>query len=156
MENNLALRLLFMAFALMLLSLPGAARAEMAGKAVFSSRAGVAIGGYDPVAFFEQGAAEPGRRGHAVMWKGVVWRFATARNQARFEANPRAYAPAFGGYCAFAMSQGRLMHGDPQIWAIVDGELYLLNNPEAQDFWAARRGELIARAQLHWPVILQK
>lgn len=153
MENNVALRLLLMAVAVLFLSLPGPARADAA---MFSSRAGVAIGGYDPVAFFVNGVAEPGRRGHAVMWKGVVWRFASARNQARFEANPRAYAPAFGGYCAFAMSQGRLLDGDPQLWAIVDGELYLLNNPQAHGAWAARRDELIAQAQLHWPVILRK
>ncbi|UWQ82389.1 twin-arginine translocation pathway signal protein [Leisingera caerulea] len=156
MEKNVALRLLVMAVAAMFLSLPGSVRADGAESAVFSSRAGVAIGGYDPVAFFEQGIAEPGRRGNAVMWKGVVWRFASARNQARFEANPRAYAPAFGGYCAFAMSQGRLLDGDPQLWAIVDGELYLLNNPQVHGAWAARRGELIAQAQLHWPVILRR
>lgn len=149
----MALRLLSMAVAVLFLSLPGLARADAA---MFSSRAGVAIGGYDPVAFFEHGAAEPGRRGHAVMWKGVVWRFASARNQARFEANPRAYAPAFGGYCAFAMSQGMLADGNPKLWAIVDGELFLLNNPEAKGDWATRRGELIAQARLHWPVILRK
>lgn len=153
MENNVALRLISMAVAVLLLALPGPARADAA---MFSSRSGVAIGGYDPVAFFVHGAAERGRRGHAVMWKGVVWRFASASNQARFEANPRAYAPAFGGYCAFAMSQGVLADGNPQLWAIVDGELFLLNNPEAQGVWVTRRGELITQARLHWPVILRK
>ncbi len=146
-------RLVLMTAAVMCLSLPGLARADAA---MVSARGGVAIGGYDPVAFFEHGAAEPGRRGNAVMWKGAVWRFASARNQARFEANPRAYAPAFGGYCAYAMSQGRLLDGNPQLWAIVDGELFLLNNPEARGIWSASRGEMIARARQYWPVILRK
>ncbi|KIC13633.1 twin-arginine translocation pathway signal protein [Leisingera sp. ANG-Vp] len=141
------------AVAVMFLSLPGLPRAETA---VFSSRGGVAIGGYDPVAFFVDGVAEQGRRTHAVMWKGVVWRFASARNQARFEANPRAYAPAFGGYCAYAMSQGQLHDGNPQIWAIVDGELFLLNNRRVHRLWQADTVQMIADARPHWPVILRK
>lgn len=147
------LRLVLTAVAVMFLSLPGLARAETA---VFSSRGGVAIGGYDPVAFFVEGVAEQGRRTHAVMWKGVVWRFASARNQARFEANPRAYAPAFGGYCAYAMSQGQLHDGNPQIWAIVDGELFLLNNRRVHRLWQADTVQMIADARPHWPVILRK
>ncbi|AHD01426.1 twin-arginine translocation pathway signal protein [Leisingera methylohalidivorans DSM 14336] len=153
MECNVALRLVLMAVAVMLMSLPGAVRADAA---VFSSRAGVAIGGYDTVAFFERGAAEPGRRSHAVMWKGVVWRFASARNQALFEANPRAFAPAFGGYCAYAVSQGQLHDGNPQIWAIVDGELFLLNNRRVHHLWRADTVQLIADGRAHWPAVLRK
>ena len=152
-EKNVILRLFAMAVAAMLLSLPGTAGAD---PAMFSSRGGVAIGGYDPVAFFQQGAAKPGRRNHAVMWKGVVWRFASARNQARFEANPRAYAPAFGGYCAYAMTAGHLEAGNPQLWAVVNGELFLLNNPEVQALWAVNPEGMIAQARLNWPVILRK
>nr|WP_239032537.1 YHS domain-containing (seleno)protein [Leisingera sp. MMG026] len=153
MECNVALRLVLMAVAVMFVSLPDRARADAA---VFSSRAGVAIGGYDAVAFFEHGTAEPGRRGHAVMWKGVVWRFASARNQAQFEANPRAYAPAFGGYCAYAMSQGRLHDGNPRIWAIVDGELFLLNNRGVHHLWQADTVQMIADGRAHWPAVLRK
>ncbi|KIC07866.1 twin-arginine translocation pathway signal protein [Leisingera sp. ANG-M1] len=153
MEKNVVLRLLLTAAAVMFLTLPGMARADAA---VFSSRGGVAIGGYDAVAFFEDGTAEQGRRSHAVMWKGAVWRFSSARNQARFEANPRAYAPAFGGYCAYAMSQGMLMDGNPQLWAIVDGELFLLNNAKVQKIWTASQAEMIVLARGHWPVILRK
>lgn len=149
----MVLRLVLMAFAVMFLSVPEGARADTA---VFSSRAGVAIGGYDAVAFFERGAAEPGRRSHAVMWKGVVWRFASARNQALFEANPRAYAPAFGGYCAYAMSQGLLHDGNPKLWAIVDGELFLLNNRRVQLLWQADTVQLIADGRRHWPAVLRK
>ncbi|MEX0301613.1 MAG: YHS domain-containing (seleno)protein [Leisingera sp.] len=147
------LRLVLTAVAAMFLSLPSLARADTA---VFSSRGGVAIGGYDPVAFFVDGVAEEGRRTYAVMWKGVVWRFASAGNQARFEANPRAYAPAFGGYCAYAMSQGLMHDGNPQIWAIVDGELFLLNNHRVHRLWQADTVQMIADGHTHWPVILRK
>lgn len=149
----MALRLLLIAVAVMVLCLPGQVRADTA---VFSSRQGVAIGGYDAVAYFLEGAAEPGHRRHAVMWKGVVWQFASARNRAQFEANPRAYAPAFGGYCAYAMSKGRLKDGNPQLWTIDGGELFLLNNAGAREIWAASRADMVAQARLHWPVILKK
>ena len=149
----MTLRLLLTFVAFVFLSLPGLARADTA---VFSSRGGVAIGGYDPVAFFEDGAAEKGHRSHAVMWKGVVWRFASAANQAQFEANPRAYAPAFGGYCAYAMSRGLVHEGNPQIWAIVDGELFLLNNNRVHLLWQADTVHMIADGHSHWPGVLQK
>ncbi|KIC13769.1 twin-arginine translocation pathway signal protein [Leisingera sp. ANG1] len=153
MECNVILRLVLMAAAVLFLSMPDTVRAE---PAVFSSRSGVAIGGYDAVAFFERGAAEQGRRSHAVMWKGVVWRFASSRNQALFEANPRAYAPAFGGYCAYAMSRGQLHEGNPQLWAIVDGDLYLLNNRRVLVLWQADTAQMIAAGHIHWPAILRK
>lgn len=152
-ESILALRLVLMSVAVFFLSLAGAARADMA---VFSSQGGVAIGGYDAVAFFEHGAAEQGRRSNAVMWKGVVWRFASAGNQARFESNPRAYAPAFGGYCAYAMSQGQVHSGDPRIWAIVDGELFLLNNRRVHQLWQADKVQMIADGHSHWPAVLRR
>lgn len=153
MGCEVILRVVLMAAAVLLLSLPETVRAE---QTVYSSRSGVAIGGYDAVAFFEHGAAEQGRRTHAVMWKGVVWRFASARNQAQFEANPRAYAPAFGGYCAYAMSKGLVHEGNPQLWAIVDGELFLLNNRRVHGLWHADTAQMIAAGRLHWPAALRK
>jgi hypothetical protein len=149
-----SLRALAMMMSLVALLLPPAAARADTG--LFSAEAGVAIGGYDPVAFFRQGAAQPGHRRHAVMWKGVTWRFVSADSRARFEASPRAFAPAFGGYCAYALSRGVLAPGDPQLWVIVDGRLFLLNNPEARRLWRIRRGELIARARQHWPAILRQ
>ncbi|MFW8594720.1 YHS domain-containing (seleno)protein [Cribrihabitans neustonicus] len=150
------LRPLLLAFALIGFSVPEPSAAEAHPVTVFSAREGVAIGGYDVVAFFERGEARRGRRGNAVMWKGVIWRFSSARNQALFEANPRAYAPAFGGYCAYALSQGRLRRGDPRIWTIFSGELYLLNNPDAADRWRGNAAPLITAAAAHWPAILRE
>ncbi|MFW8636245.1 YHS domain-containing (seleno)protein [Cribrihabitans pelagius] len=155
-EKDVILRPLLLAFALIGLAVPERSGAEADLVPVYSAREGVAIGGYDAVAFFERGEARPGRRLHAVMWKGVVWRFSSARNQALFEANPRAYAPAFGGYCAYSLSQGHLRRGDPQVWSIVGGELYLLNNPAAASRWRGNTAPLIAEAAAYWPAILRK
>lgn len=149
----MTLRLLLTAAVVLLFTLPGGLRAD---PAMFSAHEGVAIGGFDAVAFHERGAAEPGSRSHAVMWKGVTWRFASADSRARFEANPRAYSPAFGGYCAYAMSQGYLAEGDPQLWVLWRGRLYMLNNPRVLDIWLTQRAEMVPQAQQHWPAILRR
>lgn len=146
------LRFLTMAMAVFLLSAPGETRAE---SPIFSARDGIALGGYDVVAFFEQQRAIAGDQDHALMWKGVVWHFVSAQNQSRFEANPRAYAPVFGGYCAYAMSQGYLAPGDPQLWLVEEGQLYLLNNSSVHRVWQQERGDLLAQAQGHWPAVLR-
>ena len=147
------LRLLMAALAALILWGPERVRADMP---IYSVRDGLAIGGYDVVAFFEEQRAVVGSSSHALMWKGVVWHFVSARNQARFEADPRSYAPVFGGYCAYAMSQGLLHDGNPKLWAIVDGELFLLNNRRVQLLWQADTVQLIADGRRHWPAVLRK
>lgn len=122
---------------------------------IFSAQAGIALGGYDVVALFDQQQPVPGHEEHALMWKGVIWHFSSEQNQARFEANPRAYAPVFGGYCAYAMARGYLAPGDPQLWVIEDGRLYLLNNSTVHAVWQQDRSELLAQAQGHWPQVLR-
>ena len=74
---------------------------------------------------------------------------------AQFEANPRAYAPVFGGYCAYAVSQGYLAHGDPRLWRIEDGELFLLNNASVEAIWQAAEPELMQAARGNWPAVLR-
>lgn len=132
------------------LTLPAAADEPM-----FHGREGVAIGGYDTVSFFIDGRPVPGRADHAVMWKGVIWRFASAGNQAAFEANPRAFAPRFGGYCAYAVSQGYLASGSPSNWQIVDGQLYILHNGAVHQMWQPAAAELIVQASGNWPAVLR-
>jgi hypothetical protein len=131
---------------------PLSARAE---PPIFSAHNGLALDGYDVVAFFEGQGAVPGRQEFALMWKGVFWRFTSSGNQAQFEANPRAYAPVFGGYCAYAVSQGYLAHGDPRLWRIEDGELFLLNNASVEAIWQAAEPELMQAARGNWPAVLR-
>ncbi|AUQ67185.1 hypothetical protein PhaeoP78_02334 [Phaeobacter inhibens] len=133
--------------------MPETARAD---PALVSAPRGVAVGGHDVVAFFQDGTAVLGQQTHAILWHGAVWRFATSQNQERFELNPRAYAPRFGGYCAYALSKGYLAPGDPALWVIADGRLYLLNNPSALAAWQAEQQALISAAEGRWPKILRK
>jgi YHS domain-containing protein len=115
---------------------------------------GLAAGGYDVTAYFTQGQAVRGSTAHQLQYKGATWRFASADNRARFEADPAAYAPQFGGYCAWAVSQGYIAPGDPQQWKIVDGKLYLNFNVRAKELWEADQADAIARGHANWPAVL--
>jgi YHS domain-containing protein len=129
-----------------------AARAETP---IFSEDDGIAIRGYDVVSYFQAGRPIEGRTDIAVMWKGVVWRFSNDSNREMFESNPRAYAPRFGGYCAYAVSNGYLMSGDPTAWEIVDGQLYLTFNPVVHEIWNQDQAGHISQAQGHWPAVVR-
>ncbi len=86
---------------------------------------GYAVHGYDVVAYFTVGAPTLGNDRFIAEYQGVAYRFASADNRDRFAADPAAYAPQYGGYCAFGTAFGRKFDGDPLAWRIVDGELYL-------------------------------
>lgn len=148
----MALRPILVALALVVSFVPLSLRADVP---IFSARNGIALDGYDVVAFFEGEGAVAGHQDYALMWKGVIWRFVSSKNQARFEANPRAYAPVFGGYCAYAMSQGYLAPGNPQLWRIDEGELFLLNNAAVQELWQQEARELLQAARGNWPAVLR-
>ncbi len=117
-------------------------------------RAGLAIGGYDPTAYFSAGRAVLGTPANSLRWKGATWRFASAEAKARFAAAPQRYAPQFGGYCAWAVSQGYLAPGDGRQWRIVDGRLYLNYNARAKKLWEANLPDLITQGKANWPGVL--
>jgi YHS domain-containing protein len=97
---------------------------------------GVAIGGYDAVAYHTQSEAIVGDPSHTVDWEGATWHFADEENASTFESDPEAYAPAYGGHCAFAYGLGKDEAGDPTLFDVVDGTLYLNSNPVAQLLWS--------------------
>ena len=143
--------------ALTLAALPAAAlAASHPAPAVYSASDGLAAGGYDVTAYFSEGKAVRGSDSHELMLQGVTWRFASAEAKARFQANPNAYAPQFGGYCAWAVSQGYLASGDPEQWKIVDGKLYLNFNARAKELWEADQAAAIGRGNANWPAVLTK
>ena len=123
---------------------------------VYSASDGLAAGGYDVTAYFTAGRAVRGSARHELMLQGVTWRFASEEAKARFKANPLAYAPQFGGYCAWAVSQGYLASGDPEQWKIVDGKLYLNFNARAKELWEADQAAAIERGNANWPTVLTK
>lgn len=115
---------------------------------------GLAVGGYDPVAYFQDGKSVQGTRRYQLSFQGAVWRFASAENLKAFLDRPTAYAPQFGGYCAWAVSQHYLAPGDPQQWKIVDGKLYLNANARAKQLWEADQADAITRGHSNWPAVL--
>ena len=116
----------------------------------------VAIRGYDPVAYFTVGRATEGNATFKANYQGAEFRFATAANRAAFLATPARYAPQFGGYCAWAVSQGYTAGIDPNLWAIVGGKLYLNYNRSVQARWQADTANLISAANRNWPIVLTK
>ena len=86
---------------------------------------GVALHGYDAVAYFTQGQAVPGSAQFEHRWNGGRWRFSTAAHRDAFAKAPDQYAPQFGGYCAWAVSRNYTADIDPIAFAVVDGKLYV-------------------------------
>lgn len=112
-----------------------------------------AISGYDAVSYFN-GQPERGRNEFTTEYNGAVWRFSTAENRDRFIADPAAFAPQYGGYCAWAVAQGYTAKGDPKVWNIVDGKLYLNFNRNIQSRWSRDIPGNITKANANWPGVL--
>lgn len=115
-----------------------------------------AVGGYDPVAYFTQGKPMKGDAAFTATHKGATYRFASADNLAKFKANPAAYAPQYGGYCAWAVAQGYTAPGNPQNWKVVNGKLYLNYNDDIQAKWEKNIPGFVASANKNWPGVLSK
>ena len=115
----------------------------------------LAIEGYDAVSYF---AGEPvkGDAKFSMTRNGVEYRFASAQNLAKFKADPEAYLPQYGGYCAWAISQGHTAKGDPLAWKVVNGKLYLNYNKDVQKQWAADIPGNVVKADKNWPQVLSK
>lgn len=132
-----------------------AAGLALAANAAWASdiytRDGVAIAGADPVAYFEAGEAVAGEAEHSLTWQGVTWHFASDAHRAAFQADPERYAPAFGGYCAYAVGNGYKAKIDPAAWSIVDGRLYLNYSRDVRAKWRQRRDHYIQAGRQNWP-----
>lgn len=114
---------------------------------------GVAINGYDTVAYFTESKAVKGTSSHSKKWNGAEWHFSNAQNLATFSADPEKYAPKYGGYCAFAVSRNTTAPTDPEAWTIVDDVLYLNLNPGVMKRWRAEQAENIQMGNENWPGI---
>lgn len=130
-------------------------RDSHAQSGLIAAQEGLALGGYDVVSFHDSGTPQPGQAAYELMWKGAVWRFASAANLARFEQDPRRFEPRFGGYCALAMARGRLAQGDPLTWELRDGRLYFFHSTRAEHLWQGDAADLIVAADAAWPGVLR-
>lgn len=113
-----------------------------------------AVGGYDTVAYHTVGEPVRGSRDFETEWNGASWRFSSQDNLDLFLADPEGYAPQFGGYCAWAMAQGYTAKGDPNIWSIVEGKLYLNFDRTVQMRWQQDIPGHIERANANYPAVL--
>ena len=114
----------------------------------------VAVEGYDAVAYFTEGKPVKGDKDFATQYNGAEFRFSSQANLDAFTADPEKYAPQYGGYCAWAVSQGYTAKGDAEHWRIVDGKLYLNYNAKVQRDWEADIPGFIQSANANWPNVL--
>ncbi|MFK7744472.1 MAG: YHS domain-containing (seleno)protein [Roseobacter sp.] len=128
--------------------------AAQAATAPIYSENGIAIDGTDPLSYFQDGAPAKGSKKYVHKWMGTAWRFQNEENRDTFAANPEAYAPQYGGYCAYAVSEGYTASTVPHAWKIVDGKLYLNYSRRIQRKWEKDIPGRIAAADAKWPGLI--
>ena len=117
---------------------------------------GVAVGGYDPVAYFTEKKPVKGDPAIALEHDGVQWHFSSEANREAFKAEPAKYAPQYGGYCAWAVSQGYTAKGDPEAWTVHEGKLYLNYNQSVKRGWEKDIPGNVAKGDENWPKVIAK
>jgi YHS domain-containing protein len=115
---------------------------------------GVAINGYDPVAYFTEGRPMKGSEEFSYGWLGTPWQFASAEHRELFIGDPTKYAPQYGGYCFGEVAfNGATFNIDPEAWAIIGGKLYLAYSKEFMEKFKAHPDDLLAKAEANWPAV---
>lgn len=140
-----------LAASVMAFGLSGAALA--AGPSEFNTIDGLALHGFDPVAYFTVGKATKGSPSITTQYQGVTYEFANDANKTLFLKEPAKYVPAYNGFCAFAVTEGIKADIDPHAFAINNGKLYV-NFSEAvrDDFQKDVHGN-ISKAETNWPAV---
>lgn len=115
-----------------------------------------AVQGYDVVSYHEGTRPVRGNGSFVFVHKGATYQFSSKANLDMFEASPAKYIPAYGGYCAYGASVGKKFIGDPEVWRVVDGTLYLNLNTNVQDLWLEDVPGRIKAADTHWKKIKNK
>jgi YHS domain-containing protein len=117
---------------------------------------GVALQGYDPVAYFTMDKPVKGVNSIEHEWNGAKWRFSTENHKKFFIEDPEKYAPRYGGYCAYGVAVNALFDIKPEAWSIVDGKLYLNKNLDVRETWRKDIPSNIKKANMNWPGVLTK
>jgi YHS domain-containing protein len=130
--------------------------AAWAGSDVNADSQGVALHGYDPVAYHAAGKPTKGQVKHQASHRGTTYYFSSAANRDRFQGQPDRYIPQYGGYCAMGAALGKKLDVDPLAWRIVDGKLYLNVNADIQRKWLTDVHGHIAQADRNWSDIRDK
>ncbi len=119
-----------------------------------SARDGVAIQGFDAVSYFADNRDVKGSIETLYRWRGALWLFSNAANRDLFAAAPEKYCPQYGGYCALSVAYGKTAPGVGDAWHIHEGKLYLNYDKGVRDRWRRDVPGNIARANLHWPKLV--
>ncbi|NOH49018.1 hypothetical protein F0262_13250 [Vibrio rotiferianus] len=113
----------------------------------------LAIKGYDPVAYFTDNGAVQGKAEYSATYNNAIYHFANAANREQFKSDPQAYAPQYGGYCAFGVAMGKKFETDPEAWKIEGGKLYLNLDKSVQKRWLEDTQGFIQDANTNWTAI---
>jgi YHS domain-containing protein len=127
--------------------------AAVTERVVTDFHTGLALNGFDPVAYFTDAAPIPGRAELEYRFRGVIWRFANEGNLAAFARNADQYVPRFGGYDPIAVARGVALAGNPAFWLIVRDRLYLFYSAEALTRFKADAEGAVAAAEAKWPTV---
>jgi hypothetical protein len=138
-----------------LVCLPFAARAATTERVVVNRYSGLAIEGFDPVAYFANARPMVGLADFEVSESGAVWRFRNEGNRASFIAHPDVYGPQFGGYDPISLARGVTFAGNPRFWLISGERLYLFGREEHRDAFAADPEQFLRQASARWPQLEQ-
>lgn len=128
----------------------------LAQKSAIFTTNGIAIGGYDVVAFFTDSKPVTGVDTLAYTWNNAIWHFSTREHLNAFKTNPDKYAPQYGGYCAFGTAEGHKAPTQVNTWTIVNGKLYFNYNKDVQKSWMPNKEQLIEKADTNWILIKDK
>ena len=132
-----------------------AAQAATTERVVVNRFTGLAIEGFDPVAYFVDARPEIGREDFEASQAGAVWRFRNEGNRASFVAHPDIYGPQFGGYDPIDLARGVTVAGNPRFWLISGQRLYLFGREQSRDAFAADPGRCLLEAAQRWPALEQ-
>jgi hypothetical protein len=111
---------------------------------------GYAANGYDVVAYFKEGKPLEGKKTFSYQWNNASWLFSTKQTLDSFSNNPERYAPQFGGYCAYGVSEGHKATTEPDAWTIVNNKLYLNYNKDVRELWRKDTEARIKKAEHNW------
>jgi hypothetical protein len=139
-----------------LICLPFAAGATTTERVVVNRYSGLAIEGFDPVAYFANARPTVGLPDFEVSESGAVWRFRNEGNRASFVAHPDIYGPQFGGYDPISLARGVTFAGNPRFWLISGERLYLFGREEHRDAFAADPEQFLRQANARWPQLEQE
>jgi len=141
-------------FLCLLFAGPNLLRGATTERLVADWHTGLAIGGYDPVAFYVDGKPVLGSPDVELSYAGAIWRFCNVGNRAAFEASPDVYVPQFGGYDPVGVGHGVAVAGNPSVWVIAGGHLFLFYDRQRLDTFMTDPQRFIGAAERKWPDVL--